>query len=161
MLRGFHFLMMLVLVLRGLSGTAMAAGMVPPSKPCAALAAQGTAQVAGQAHQAAGHGHAPQPLDEGMPHAAAHALGHGGQAAKAPCHGADHAGCAHADPERMTFGQAQGDSTCCACDICHSAMLALPIVLADAPARKGASLPDASARFLSAIATLAFEPPIG
>jgi hypothetical protein len=161
MRRGFYCLMMLVLVLRGLTGTAMAAGMVPASKPCAALAVLDTAHGTGPVDHGAGHGHAPLPLDEGAPHAAAHALGHGGPAAEAPCHGADHGGCAHAAPEITASGQAQGDGTCCACDICHSAMLALPIVLADVPARIGASLPDASARFHSAPATLAFEPPIG
>ena len=53
-----------------------------------------------------------------------------------------------------------GESTCSVCEICHSAMLALPLVQAGTPARTGTLLPDASAQFHSAPAALAFEPPI-
>ena len=153
--------MMLVLVLRGLTGTAMAAGLVPPAKPCAPLTVLGAVHGEDDFHQAAGHGHAHAPADDGVSYAAGHAQGHGGQTAKSPCHEAATASGAHTGTEHTACGQVQGDSNCSVCDICHSAMLALPVVLAGVPARMGVSLPDASARFHSALAALALEPPIG
>ena len=58
MRRGFFFLLMVVLVLRGLTGTAMAAGIVAPLLP--AGAAQHT-----EAHQPTAEGMA---YDQGHPH---------------------------------------------------------------------------------------------
>lgn len=162
MRRGFYVLMMLVLVLRGLTGTAMAAGLIAPLQPASPVAVSTTVDAPHTVHQmaahAAGQTHAQEHRHEGGVHAGAQA--HGSHTAKAPCHGADHAGCASAGAMHLTGGHHPGESTCSACEICHSAMLALPLVQAGPSARTGTLLPDASAQFHSAPAALAFEPPI-
>lgn len=162
MRRGFYILMMLVLVLRGLTGTAMAAGVIAPlqsASPVAVFAEVHSTDTAdqGTAH-AAEHGHAQDHRQAVGADAATHA--HGSHTAHAPCHGADHAGCASAGTLHLAGGHHPGESTCSACEICHSAMLALPLVQAGPPDRTGTLLPDASAHFHSAPAALAFEPPI-
>lgn len=166
MRRGFFFLLMVVLVLRGLTGTAMAAGIVAPLLPA------GPAQYTG-VHQ---------PMAEGMGHDHSHVLDHSatvvqaedlapadahahhdGPAAEpaidhtaspsAACQ--DHgAGCpTHSDHDHQS-------ASCSACEICHSAMLGLPASLTPAPLPAGALLPLASAQFDSAPAALAIKPPI-
>ena len=166
MRRGFFFLLMVVLVLRGLTGTAMAAGIVAPLLP------------AGPAQHTAAH----QPMAEGMAHdhshphdhsatpaqaedsAPADAHAHHGSPAAEPAidHSASHAaacqdhgtGCpAHSDHDHHS-------ASCSACEICHSAMLGLPASLPPAPLPAGALLPLASAQFDSAPAALAIKPPI-
>jgi hypothetical protein len=152
MRRSFYLLLMLVLVLRGLTGTAMAAGMAAPGMPGAAVHSMGTAQ------HADGH-------SSGQVQAHAHSHQHSNPSdtavhAQAPCHAADTAGCTHTGPMHLGGGHHSGESTCSACEICHSAMLALPVMQSSIPARMGTSLPDTTALFHSAPAALAFEPPI-
>lgn len=139
MRRFLSLALMLLLVLRGLMGTAMAAGVVP------ALPATGPA-AHGQHAQA--HGAAPT----GPAHAALHADAggpHGGMA-QAACHGATSPGC-----ETSAHSPA-----CSACDICHSALLAPPTLAAPSTRASGAVRPGATAPFASAQAALAIKPPI-
>ena len=166
MRRGFFFLLMVVLVLRGLTGTAMAAGIVAPLLP------------AGPTQHTGAH----QPMAEGMGHdhsrvfdhsatvvqaedlapADAHAHHDGPAAEPAIDHTAspsaacqDHgAGCpTHSNHDHHS-------ASCSACEICHSAMLGLPASLPPASLPAGALLPLASAQFDSAPAALAIKPPI-
>lgn len=164
MRRGFYILMMLVLVLRGLTGTAMAAGVVAPMQPASPLAFVAAGHAAHTAHHSAAngavHGHAQDHRHDSGVHTAAKAPAQDGHAAKVPCHGTDHASAATAGAAHMAGAHHPGESTCSVCEICHSAMLALPLVQAGTPARTGTLLPDASAQFHSAPAALAFEPPI-
>ena len=165
MRRGFFFLLMVVLVLRGLTGTAMAAGIVAPLLPA------GPAQHTG-AHQPVSEGMAhdhSHPHDhsatlaqaEGLAHAHAH---HDGPAAEPAL---DHTTASHsaACQDHGTGCQAHSNhdhhsASCSACEICHSAMLGLPASLTPAPLPAGALLPLASAQFDSAPAALAIKPPI-
>ena len=168
MRRGFFFLLMVVLVLRGLTGTAMAAGIVAPLLPA------GPTQ-----HTVA---HVPQP--EGMAHhqdqdhqddqPAAHAQaggmpvgtdrghdGHHGDPAVEPA--IDHTTIYFAACQDQSEGCDTHDhhsASCSACEICHSAMLGLPASLTPSPLPTGALLPLAAAQFDSAPAALAIKPPI-
>ena len=166
MLRGFFFLLMVVLVLRGLTGTAMAAGIVAPLLPA------GPAQYTG-VHQ---------PMAEGMGHDHSHVLDHSATLAQAegvaPADAHAHHGAPAAEPgidhtashsaawQDPDAGCKSGDdhdhhsASCSACEICHSAMLGLPASLTPAPLPAGALLPLASAQFDSAPAALAIKPPI-
>lgn len=141
---GLSFLLMVVLVLRGLAGTAMAAGIVPPllqvgepqthhSVPSAptALEAAGP-QSHGQHHEPAAPTLAPMPAelltcDESTAGCTAH----------------EH----HA-------------AACSACEICHSAMLDAPAALTQAHLPPGPLRPLSTADFDSAAAALAIKPPI-
>jgi len=136
MRRSLYFVLMVVLVLRGLTGTAMAAGILP-----ATGAAHHQASVA-EEHGGGHHGaHAGTALPEDGP---AHAVGCDDAASTTGCAAHEH----HA-------------STCSACEICHSAMLDAPPAPAQAPVlATGAGLPAASARFESALAAPAIKPPI-
>lgn len=162
MRRGFYILMMLVLVLRGLTGTAMAAGVITPLQPASPVAMSAAEHAPDTGHsvpvQTSGHAHAQDHHHAGGAYAATQA--HDTHTATSPCHGADHAACPSAGTTHMAGGHHQGESTCSVCEICHSAMLALPQAQAGSPARTGTPLPDASAQFHSAPAALAFEPPI-
>ena len=166
MRRGFFFLLMVVLVLRGLTGAAMAAGIVAPLLP------------AGPAQHTAVH----QPMAEAMAHdhshphdqsvilaqaedsAPADAHAHHGAPAAEP--GIDHTASHSAAWQDPDAGCKSGDdhdhhsASCSACEICHSAMLGLPASLTPAPLPAGALLPLASAQFDSAPAALAIKPPI-
>ena len=138
MRRSLYFVLMVVLVLRGLTGTAMAAGILPT------LPATGAAHhqaLAAEEHGGGHHGaHADMALPEDGP---AHAAG---------CDAASTTGCAAHEHHA---------STCSACEICHSAMLDAPPAPAQAPVlATGAGLPAASARFESALPAPAIKPPI-
>jgi len=149
MRRGFFFLLMVVLVLRGLTGTAMAAGIVAPLLP------------AGPAHQTtalhqdhrAGSGHDEQA--GGSAHD-----GHDGH----HDHHSDEAAASHATAcQDASTGGADHDhhsASCSACEICHSAMLGLPASLTPIPLSAGALLPLASAQFDSVPAAQIVKPPI-
>lgn len=139
MRRSLYFVLMVVLVLRGLTGTAMAAGILPT------LPATGAAHhqaLAAEEHGGGHHGaHADMALTEDGP---AHAVGCDDTASTTGCAAHEH----HA-------------STCSACEICHSAMLDAPPASAQAPVlATGAGLPAASARFESALPAPAIKPPI-
>lgn len=169
MRRGFYLLMMLVLVLRGLTGTAMAAGVLPA---LGSMQASATVSAVSGIHGALGHrGHpAGQQHAHGHEHDGAHHAAMDAQtqvhaqaahAAGAPCNGVHHAGCG-TTPDGIATASTHhhGESTCSVCEICHSAMLALPAAHTRTAARAGTLLPDASAQFHSATAALALEPPI-
>lgn len=135
---------MVVLVLRGLMGTAMAAGVLPPVQPAGgtqhgshvtALASTG-AESAAQPHdhQHAGHGeHAPAAAE-----------------ADAACHG-DSAACGAHEHHA---------ATCSACEICHSAMLDVPSLFTHTHHAPGTLRAHALAPFDSAPAARAIKPPI-
>ena len=128
-------MLMVVLVLRGLMGTAMAAGVLP-MLPAASSAASASA------------GHGSDHTEHGMSSAQQ------AQTAVQPtCHGIlpDSAqGCeVHSHP-----------AACSACDICHSAMLTPPGADLHAPPPTSAVQPTATAPFASALAAQAIKPPI-
>lgn len=144
MRRGLYFVLMLVLVLRGLTGTAMAAGVMPPLSTHA------------MAQQQQVHEHLHDELHDAHAHAGAadvaHNSHHSAQAAQLACnHTGDNIDCA---------AQEHHSSTCSACEICHSAMLDTPARLPLACAPTGTSLPLAAAPFDSAPAALVIKPPI-
>lgn len=144
------YVLMVVLVLRGLMGTAMAAGMLPMQHPAPAAVAQAAA--ADQHHgQHGDHASA----SYGVHHATAHGSMQGGgdhgttDAAQLACDGSG-TGCA-------THSQ---HANCTACEICHSALLE-PLAMPAAPLPLLAgTAPAAATPFDSATAALAIKPPI-
>lgn len=135
---------MVVLVLRGLAGTAMAAGMWPAA-PAATAAISAVVDMPPPAHAA----HMPAAMADATSPSPAH---HGSAAeAVQPCSEAPAPECA---------GHEHSLGTCTACDICHSAMLEAPVPHAPADAPAGFALPGGPARFASAPAALAIKPPI-
>ena len=121
---------MLLLALRGLTGTAMAGEFVP-ERP---------AQTA-PATTAASHTLHGMDADQSMA---------AGAAATPACHNATGDDCtpyAH-------------NPTCSACDICHSALLAPPALAAPAVHIGSEMQPSATTPFASAQAALAIKPPI-
>ena len=150
MRRGFYFMLVWVLVLRGLTGTAMAAGMLPPLLPMNAQHQQTQEHAHSDAvhtahHATSGHGghHDTQAADTAPNHYHAPAQSAACESTDAACAGHDHQ-----------------VSTCSACEICHSAMLATPAALTAAQLPTGAALPLAFAQFDSAPAALVIKPPI-
>lgn len=160
MRRGLYFVLMVVLVLRGLTGTAMAAGVLPQ------LLTFGL----DQQHQTQTHTQMHDPIQDELQggHAAAavsasgllgsadpaHANHHDAHTVQSPCDDAnaqDGADCAAHD---------QHSATCSACEICHSAMLDTPSRMTLAFSPVGNSLPLAAAPFDSAPAALVIKPPI-
>lgn len=131
MRRGLFFILMVVLVLRGLTGTAMAAGVLPPLALTQAATAH---QHAADAAQHATH-------DDPSHHSTAADLGNHCADASADCHPHEHA-------------------TCSACEICHSAMLAAPGVSPNVPRLPGAHLRHTPAPLHNAPAALLIKPPI-
>ncbi|WCM89976.1 hypothetical protein [Acidovorax sp. NCPPB 3576] len=174
------FLFLIVLMaLRGLTGNAMAAGMLPAAG-MAMHAMHAPVELLQDTFQELPHGlsgadHGDSPTHSATPDPSpAHPL-HAAQAqapatspSLPPCHGeaaAAPAGAADAghgaagDASAHTSGHAH-EGGCSACGICHSAMLAP--ALAD-PARAAlprAPLPLAERRFASALAAPAIKPPI-
>ena len=131
MRRGLFFILMVVLVLRGLTGTAMAAGVLPPLALTHAATAH---QHAADAAQHATH-------DDASHHSTAADLGNHCADASAECHPHEHA-------------------TCSACEICHSAMLAAPAVSTHAARLPSAHLRHTPAPLHNAPAALLIKPPI-
>ena len=178
MRRGLSLLLMVVLVLRGLTGTAMAAGVLPPLQPPAAPhshiqadTARAAPHTPAEAHQAptAAHGaHSAHGTHHGSPpppestttepeadhdhhdHDHDHALAAPAAADAAACNGAS-TGCAAHDHHA---------SACSACEICHSAMLDVPAALTPAHQPPGPLRALGAAPFDSAPAALAIKPPI-
>ena len=145
MRRIFSLLLMLLLVLRGLVGTAMAAGMVPvlPADGLPQPVVQSVQQKAHSAHQA----HAPDAL---------------AAASQAPDQDTTHTQCA--DPASGPCGDSAThahSSLCSACEICHSVLLVPPLWGSNLPRPVASEVqPGATARFASAAAALAIKPPI-
>lgn len=130
MRRILHLALMLLLVLRGLMGTAMAADFVP-ERP---------AQLA----------HAPTMTHHASPSMEADQGAVVDSAAEAACHTAAGDGCA----------AHEHSPACSACDICHSALLAPMALAAPLVPTSSAARPTATAAFASAQAALAIKPPI-
>ena len=131
MRRGLFFVLMVVLVLRGLTGTAMAAGVLPPLALTQATAAH--------QHDDAAAQHAIH--DDASHHSTAADPGNHCADASAECHPHEHA-------------------TCSACEICHSAMLASPGVSPHVPRLPGAHVRHTAAPLHNAPAALLIKPPI-
>ena len=143
-MRRISFLaLMLLLVLRGLLGTAMAAGMVP-SMPTDVPVPQATV---------APHGHASHAPDHSLIELA-------GLAAHAEHSVAPNAQCPDPATGHCDTASHTHSPLCSACEICHSALL-VPSPLS-APLRSAASevRPGATAPFASAQPALAIKPPI-
>ncbi|MES2609196.1 MAG: hypothetical protein V4679_03095 [Pseudomonadota bacterium] len=145
------YLLMVVLVLRGLVGTAMAAGMVPMQHPAPAAVAQ--APVAAQHHgQHDDHASATD-----ADHAAGHGSMHGGQ--HAPSDAASLA-CDGSAPGSTGCAAHSQHANCTACEICHTALMEPPAMpAAPLPLLAGAA-PASATPFDSATAALAIKPPI-
>lgn len=151
MRRGLLFALMVMLVLRGLAGTAMAAGMWHAA-PAAIPAATAVVEAPHQGHPA--HFAATlQPLPTVAEAAGQSDHSHHGSELEAaqPCSETPAADCA---------GHEHSQGNCTACDICHSAMLEAPMLHAPAEAPASFALPGGTARFASAPAALAIKPPI-
>lgn len=164
MRRPLSLVLVLLLVLRGLLGNAMAMGAAPvpgvhPAYPAQAVpAAPAPHQASGQAHH-----HAPEPV-QAVATAAAPEDAHGTHAAhghEAPHHGAD-AGQALscADDGAANCGAHEHGPGCTLCGICHSAWFS-PGGIAPHGAFSCAGLrPLGSERFASAALPQAIKPPI-
>lgn len=146
MRRIFSLLLMLLLVLRGLMGMAMAAGMVPVLLPTDGPPQSGQQPVQQQAHSVH-QAHASDALAD---------------ATQAPDQSTAHTPCA--DPASSPCGDPATHAhspLCSACEICHSALLVAPWwsnSLLHPVASK--VQPGATALFASAAAALAIKPPI-
>src|SRR3989344_2847167 len=136
MRRGLYFVLMVVLVLRGLTGTAMAAGVLPPLLPASAPHAQEHSHlVAAEAAYATSQEHTTDQAAQAM----AADMQEGSQTI---AHHDDHA------------------ASCSAFESCHSAMLDAAPAASCALRRPSTALPTASARFDSAPPALTIKPPI-
>lgn len=159
MRRGLYFVLMVVLVLRGLTGTAMAAGVLPPLLPASAPHAQEHSHVvAAEAAYPTSQEHRTDQAAQAMAaemqegdHAIAHHDDHAVHAAAASACDGELVGCAAHDHH---------SAACSACEICHSAMLDAAPAASCALRRPGTPLPTASARFDSAPPALTIKPPI-
>ncbi|CAN7421769.1 hypothetical protein LJR118_002731 [Acidovorax sp. LjRoot118] len=142
------YLLMVVLVFRGLVGTAMAAGMLPMQHGPAAIAPAAVADHHGQ------HGHASA---TDAAHTADHGSTHGGG------HGGTDAGalaCDGSAPTSTGCATHSQHANCTACEICHTALMEPPAMpAAPLPLAAGAA-PAAATPFDSATAALAIKPPI-
>ena len=157
MRRGLFFFLMVVLVLRGLTGTAMAAGLVQPLAPVGAHPAHlqanpmpadawgvdATAAIVGV--EDASHDHSAHASAADFASDAAHAT---------------HAATSCDDAVGACNAQGHHANTCSACEICHSAMLTPPLALTHAVLLPAHTRPLTSAPFHSAPAALAIKPPI-
>ncbi len=153
MRRGLLFyVLMVVLVLRGLMGTAMAAGALPMQHapaPTAAAAHHHDHLAEPDTAHTTDHGAA---ADHGL-HAAMANGSHGATGTALQTCGASHddsTGCA-------THNQ---HANCTACEICHSALLEPPAMPAAREALATGAAPAATTPFDSATAALAIKPPI-
>ena len=153
MRRGLSLLLMVVLVLRGLTSTAMAAGVLPPLQPAAAPHGHIQADTALVPH----HG-SPQPTESTATEPEANHDHHDHDHASVVLAAADAAACNGASTGCAAHDQ--HTSACSACEICHSAMLDVPAVLTPAHQPPGPLRAPATAPFDSAPAALAIKPPI-
>lgn len=149
--------LVLLLVLRGLLGDAMAMGTMPPMG----------APVGSTAHSAAEHSHG-SAADPASPHGSAHAT-----ADTAPHHPSDdhsehseHSAsltpadlCAAADAS-VACGDHSHSAPCAACVVCHSAVSPTTLQLAAGDTPPHVPPVDRCARFVSAQPLQASKPPI-
>lgn len=164
MRRALSLLLITFLVLRGLVGTAMAAGMLPPVALAHSqvVAAQTGAQMGEEAAHAGPHAEAAHPSGHhgAMDHAAAQAA-HCDDSEEGDGHDHTHCASATASTPAPTSTCADGHgSTCTVCEICHATM-----VLPAAPSAAQGPAPTAAiARAVrtpaNAPVALAHKPPI-
>ena len=163
MRRALSLLLITFLVLRGLVGTAMAAGMLPPVALAHSqvMATQTGAQM-GEAAHGDPHAEAAHPSGHhgAMDHAAAQAA-HCGDSEEGEGHGHSHCASTAAATPAPTSTCADGHgSTCTVCEICHATMV-LP---AAPPAAQSPAPTAAIARAVrtpaNAPVALAHKPPI-
>lgn len=135
--------LVVMLVLRGLMGTAMAAGVVPPLPIQSVQTVQKAAPATPTAHASAIAGH---------PGHALHATLGDDHHAAAPvnCH----------DTPTSECGPHEHSPSCADCDICHSAMLAPPALPAPPLHLRGAVRSADSVPFASVQAARTIKPPI-
>ncbi|HQS63782.1 MAG: hypothetical protein B7X79_13655 [Acidovorax sp. 17-64-282] len=135
--------LVVMLVLRGLMGTAMAAGVVPPLPIQSVQTVQKAAPATPTAHASAIAGH---------PGHALHATPGDDHHAAAPvnCH----------DTPTSECGPHEHSPSCADCDICHSAMLAPPALPAQPLHLRGAVRSADSVPFASVQAARTIKPPI-
>lgn len=135
--------LVVMLVLRGLMGTAMAAGVVPPLPIQSVQTVQKAAPATPTAHASAIAGH---------PGHALHATLGDDHHAAAPvnCH----------DTPTSECGPHEHSPSCADCDICHSAMLAPPALPAQPLHLRGAVRSADSVPFASVQAARTIKPPI-
>jgi hypothetical protein len=151
MRRGFYWVLVVVLVLRGLAGTAMAAGVLSPFQPMGLQHLQGhSPQQTSPGTAAHDHG-----MHEAEPQHHSAGIAHGDHfapvnAAETPCHEGPADPAAH-DHHSMA---------CSACEICHSAMLDVTSVTLPTCLSAGLTQPAECEQFDSAPAALAIKPPI-
>lgn len=155
MRRGLHFLLVVILVLRGLAGTAMAAGVLPPLMPTGPQHAQEHVRehVQHDVHVMRGDSETAASARDSKSTVPSHP--HSGHHASVDPTGAECGECtadAHAHDHHSTV--------CSACEICHSAMLDVAAPAIPTPPLKGSTQPIASVQFASAPAALAVKPPI-
>lgn len=138
--------LVVMLVLRGLMGTAMAAGVVPPLPIQSVQTVQKAAPATPTAHASAIAGH------PGHPGHALHATPGDDHHAAAPvnCHETPTSEC----------GPHEHSPSCADCDICHSAMLAPPALPAPPLHLRGAVRSADSVPFASVQAARTIKPPI-
>lgn len=138
------YLLMVVLVLRGLMGTAMAAGMLPMQHGPGAVVQAAAADHHGQ------HEHA---APSEASHAGEHGVHHGNtEATPMACDGST--------PGSANCATHNQHANCTACEICHTALMEPPAMpTAPLPLLAGAA-PAAATPFDSATAALAIKPPI-
>ena len=156
MRRGLYFMLMVVLVLRGLAGTAMAAGVLAPLLPTE-MTQQQPVPLHGEGHA---HGEA---LHAGAQISTGHGDHHDGMQVAAAASDNDHPAAASVACEGSSTacaGHTHHASSCAACGICHSAMLDAPVVSMQAQRCLGTPLCVTSAQFDSAPAALVIKPPI-
>ena len=138
--------LVVMLVLRGLMGTAMAAGVVPPLPIQSVQTVQKAAPATPTAHASAIAGHS----------------GHSGHALHATL-GDDHHAAAPVnchDTPTSECGPHEHSPSCADCDICHSAMLAPPALPAPPLHLRGAVRSADSVPFASVQAARTIKPPI-
>ena len=166
MRRPLSIVLVLLLVLRGLLGDAMAMGAAPVMSALAPAAAS----VPALASASALHHHAPEVAqdiaqeithspDSPEPHHAAHAADHGPDHAS---HAEHSAGCA---PQASghpggSCGEHEHGPSCTLCGICHSALFTPGQIGSDGTAPAAALRPQGSTRFVSAAKLQAIKPPI-
>ena len=138
MRRGLSFILVLLLVLRGLLGDAMAMGTAPVVAPTASV-------------------HHPAPT------ASEHSTASQGM----PSHGENHAGTTGHNPVATATCSAQASDcghehgpTCSACGVCHSALFTPDLLAQPLLPQPSALRPLGGTRFASASAALAIKPPI-
>lgn len=140
MRRSLSFMLVVLLVLRGLLGDAMAMGVAPVALPTAPLD-QRTAM----------------PAERGV---VSHHQGHAGADAATVAAAATPPACTAEDAaDALHCGHASGPA-CSACGICHSALFAMSALLQPLALQSVALQPVGHTPFASAAAALATKPPI-